>query len=333
MYRSGIKIIVFLLVLVNAQFSQDKSSLRYEDKVRIREAFDIGKELGDSVWSGFNQVPYVLLFVSDSLEFLINHPEPTKEFKDIGFDTTLQAEVYSRPRKYKTNFLATFAAVGDVNTIVVGGPENAGRTSGDWILSVLHEHLHQMQYTQPDYMSGVDGLNLKNGDTTGMWMLNYPFPYVSPYVAEQFNILTIAAQKTAFAESDDSFKSNLDIFMTEREKFKGLLSEKDYRYFSFQLWQEGIAMYTELKFAGLMKDKRTPRSGMNDLADFPGYKELYKKKLENIKNVSVKLKLDESKRACFYYLGALEGLILDRQNPNWRENYFKDKFNIDGYYK
>jgi hypothetical protein len=45
------------------------------------------------------------------------------------------------------------------------------------------------------------------------------------------------------------------------------------------------------------------------------------------------MKLEESKRACFYYLGALEGMILDRNNPDWRNLYFKEKFFIEKYYK
>ncbi len=333
MFKKIFLSIIFISISFNSDFAQDKSSLRYEDKVRIREALNIGRDLGDKIWSGYNSVPYALLFVSDSLEFLINHPDPTKDFTDIGYDTVLHAEIYSRPRKFPANFLATFPAVGMVSTIVVGSPENAKRSSGTWILSVLHEHLHQVQYSGPEYRQEVDDLDLKNGDTTVMWMLNFPFPYASPYVTEEFSALMAAAQKTAFAQNDESFKKDFDIYIKEREKFKGLLSEKEYRYFSFQLWQEGIAMYTELKFAELMKDNRTPGPGMETLTDFAGYRDLYEKKLENIKNVSVKLKLNDSKRACFYYLGALEGLILDRENPGWRQNYFTDKFYLEKYYK
>ena len=53
------------------------------------------------------------------------------------------------------------------------------------MLTVLHEHFHQLQQSQPGYFQGVEALGLSGGDQTGMWMLNYPFPYKTPAVAEQ----------------------------------------------------------------------------------------------------------------------------------------------------
>jgi hypothetical protein len=329
--NNKIKIAVFFFFgLLNLVYSQD---FRSEDKARLKEAFEIGAEYGDKLWKGYNQIPYIVLFITDSNEYLINHPNPTSDFKDIGYDSILQSEVYTRHRKYPVYFLATFGAVNDLNTIIVGTPENTNRTSGEWIVTILHEHFHQLQYSKPDYESSVASLDLKNGDTTGMWMLNFPFPYENADVAKQFNVMTISAQKTAFAETNSDFKNNFTLFMNEREKFKGLLSDKEYRYFSFQLWQEGLAMYTEAKMFELVKDSRKPGADITALKDFTSYPELYTKKIENIKNVSVLLKLDESKRACFYYIGALEGLILDRVNPDWRERYFTEKFYIERYYK
>lgn len=45
----------------------------------------------------------------------------------------------------------------------------------------------------------------------------------------------------------------LSDFRNERARFKKLLSEKDYAYFSFQNWQEGIADYTEMKLMELLQ--------------------------------------------------------------------------------
>ena len=46
----------------------------------------------------------------------------------------------------------------------------------------MHEHFHQLQWAQPEYLKAIDDLGLSKGDATGMWMLNYPFPYDNPEV-------------------------------------------------------------------------------------------------------------------------------------------------------
>lgn len=43
-------------------------------------------------------------------------------------------------------------------------------------------------------------------------------------------------------------------------------------------------------------------------------------------------KLNIDKRICFYPIGFAEGLLLDKLNPGWTENYFKDKFNIEKHF-
>lgn len=36
---------------------------------------------GEKIWLGTSQVPFVVLFVTDNIEFLINHPYPSTDFK------------------------------------------------------------------------------------------------------------------------------------------------------------------------------------------------------------------------------------------------------------
>jgi hypothetical protein len=44
------------------------------------------------------------------------------------------------------------------------------------------------------------------------------------------------------------------------------------------------------------------------------------------------LKLEDYKRVAFYPLGAGEGLLLDRANPNWPGRYFAEKFDNEKYF-
>jgi hypothetical protein len=50
----------------------------------------------------------------------------------------------------------------------------------------MHEHFHQLQDSQPGLFQKIDELGLSHGDSSGMWMLNYPFPYEMPVVADNF---------------------------------------------------------------------------------------------------------------------------------------------------
>lgn len=110
--------------------------------------------------------------------------------------------MFFRKRMYPTAIQATFPGVNGVNTIVIGQAElTADKTSTRWVLTVLHEHFHQLVYSQPGYYADVEKLGLAHGDKTGMWMLNYPFPYDSARVQEKFTAMTHALLD-ALAQTD-----------------------------------------------------------------------------------------------------------------------------------
>ena len=110
--------------------------------------------------------------------------------------------MFYRKRMYPTAMQATFPGVNGVNTIVIGQAElTADKTSTRWVLTVLHEHFHQLVYSQPGYYADVEKLGVAHGDKTGMWMLNYPFQYDSARVQEKFTAMTHALLD-ALAQTD-----------------------------------------------------------------------------------------------------------------------------------
>lgn len=125
--------------------------MRYEDKIRIREAINISKQMGEKIWNGINKVPFVILLVTDSLEFLVNHPYPSDDFKLSEDDKILNTKILYRKRLFPDFYLATFPAVNGVNCIVVGTPEKTNKNSSDWTITLLHEHFHQYQFTSQHY--------------------------------------------------------------------------------------------------------------------------------------------------------------------------------------
>lgn len=330
------KILLFILAFVFCQnlLGQQTPAIPEIDRIRIAEAFRIGEKLGNRIWKSWDKAPFAVLLVTPDYEFLIRHPQPSKDFADTGYDELLKSKVYYRKRVFNPNLLATFPAVGGISTIVIGQAENtSAKSSTPWIVTLLHEHFHQLQNSQPDYYTGVEKLDLSGGDTSGMWMLNYNFPYSKPEVKKQFSALSRLLAEALEAKSQPELKQKTREYLSARREFKQMLDPKDYRYFSFQLWQEGVARYTELKIAE-QAAKNYKRSGeFRKLKDYRTFKTTADDLRERILNELRTLELDEYKRVAFYPLGAGEALLLDRLNSKWKERYFKEKFDTEGYFQ
>ena len=325
-----IKITLALLLVAGNASAQDKPALREIDRTRLAEAFRVSDQLGDELWTGWSKAPLAVLLVTPDKEFLIRHPQPSKDFTSIGYDTKLKSEVFYRDRKFATNLLATFPAVGGISTIVIGQAENTdSKTSTPWVITLMHEHFHQLQDSQPNVFKDIEALNLSHGDQTGMWMLNYPFPYETPEVSRQFSALVQLLLQAMRTKSRDKVADYLDA----RDKLKQLLSPDDYKYLSFQLWKEGIARYTEYRVARWAATQYQPTSEFRNLKDFTTFSATADQVHAGIMHELSTLKLEDYKRVAFYPIGAGEGLLLDSSNPKWRSRYFKEKFDNRTYFE
>ena len=325
-----LSVVVITLQLFYSVQGQELPKMRTEDKIRIKEAISLSNKFGNEIWPGINDVPFVVLLVTDTMEFLINHPYPSADFKLSEEDDILQTKVFYRKQQFSKAFLATFPAVNGVNCIVVGTPENTGKSSTDWIITLLHEHFHQFQYTQKDHYASVAGLNLANGDETGMWQLNYPLPYDSMPVSSQYSKYTMALSNTVSGINNKDFRKLLTQYSSERKKLIGLFKPSDYKYFSFQLWQEGIARYTEYKFLTALDDY-TPSSEATNLPNFIPFNKFREQFLKLHLGSVTALKFETEKRVCFYDIGLAEGILLDKLNPQWRSQYFASRFFLEKY--
>lgn len=149
-----------------------------DDQFLLAQALSFSKAVQDKIWSGWSRAPFAILLVTPEYEFLFNHPKPTPDFAAVDRYVFLRTngKVFYRRRVFDTNLLATFPAVNGISTIVVGQFGNtSARSRARWVLTVLHEHFHQLQDSQPGIFAEYDSLGLAHGDQTGMWMLTYPF--------------------------------------------------------------------------------------------------------------------------------------------------------------
>lgn len=305
-------------------------TLPEQDRIRLSEAFRLGDQLGDQIWPGWSKAPFAVLLVTPEFEFLIRHPQPSADFTSIGYDEKLKSNVFFRRRTMPPSFLATFPAVrGNItSTIVVGQAENTWvKTSTPWVITLLHEHFHQLQDSQPNFYADVNALNLSHGDQTGMWMLNYAFPYDRPDVQKQFARMSELLADALKSPKRGRAKRVRD-YRAAQAEFKQLVSADDYKYLAFQFWKEGMARYTEYRVAQLAAERFRPSKEFRELPDYLPLADIARTTYEGIFSQLRNQKLGAAKREVVYSFGAAEGLLLDQLKPNWRRRYFVEKFDL-----
>lgn len=154
---------------------------------RLAEARAFAATSGKRLWSGYGEAPFGFLLVNGDTETLVCGDQLPDGFTPAGTDSATGCRRYTRPRSgLPDNLLAAMPVFGPPSTIIMGTPSSTGRNEADWTRTILHEHFHQWQDSFPDIFARMQALNLTNGDKTGMWMLNYPFPYDAPTTLEAF---------------------------------------------------------------------------------------------------------------------------------------------------
>jgi hypothetical protein len=301
--------------------------------VRIADAFRLADAVGDSVWPGWSAVPFAVLLVTPTHEFLFRHPHPSPDFARVLDEPSLGGAVYIRSRVFPATFLATFPAVSGVPTVVVGQAEQTGKTSTEWVLTLIHEHFHQLQMSAPGYWAGVNALGLARGDTTGMWMLNYPFPYDSANVQRRFQsawrrLRQAVGEGGSSPASGANGTSGAAALRSSLDSLRAGLAPDDYRYLAFQLWQEGIARYTEYTVAERAAVSFAPSTEFLALPDHESFAVVAARLRRGILGDST-LALGERRRVAFYRFGAAAALALDAAGAGWRRRYLVAGYALD----
>src|SRR5688500_12618558 len=300
-----------------------------DDRTRIAEAFRLADAIGDRIWPGWSGAPFALLLVTPEREYLVRHPSPPADFVRSGFDSLLRSEVFTRPKTFSPNLLATFPVQG-VPTVVIGQASATGKRSTPWVLTALHEHFHQLQMSQPDYYKGVEAMGLARGDQTGMWMLNYAFPYGADSVQAAFSAMTRAVDSALGPDPAGNRQARLQSMSQSRRRLRSALSADDDRYLSFQMWQEGVARYTELQVARWAHEHYVPSAAFSALADASPFGAAADSIVADIRRGLQGNPLSNAGRVAFYPAGAATALLLDDVSPGWRSRYLQSAFSLDG---
>lgn len=317
-----------LISLLFAVAAAAPPAIPHDDRIRLQEVFALMANVQDEVWPRWSQAPADIVFVGDELEYLMRSRAQPPGFAALTPVPSLGPSLLARKRTFNPSFLATFPAFGPTPTIVVGTPRATGKSSTAWVLIVLHEHFHQLQYSDATYWKETRDLDLSGGDETGMWMLNYPFPYAA--VSARFASLSTELAGLLDGDSAPS-AAQRDEFWRKYAELGASLAPRDYRYLSLQLWQEGIARYVELRTAEVAaKEHRLSR----EFAALPDAQPLTEAAASLRRGIREGLRaetMEKDQRIVFYAFGAGLGLLLDLEGASWKSRYLREKFYLESY--
>ena len=288
-------------------------------------ARELSARLGDSLWPGWNEAPYTLVLVAGDREYLLGSAPPAAGFQPLGREEGVGRELSARPRSLAPGLLATLPLFSPEPTIVVGTLAATGKSPAAWTLAVLHEHFHQLQISAPGYFDAVAALGLDGGDDSGRWMLDYPFPYRDRRVVKAFDRLSRElASGLAVGDPGRSGAARTAVEDAART-LRATLGRADATYLAFQLWQEGVARYVELRAAEAAARAGPPCARRLEL-DFAA--EAARLRAELRRALAEPRALERRRRLSFYPVGAALALWLDASQPEWRDRYLADRFRL-----
>jgi hypothetical protein len=201
------------------------------------------------------------------------------------------------------------------------------------VITLYHEPFQQLQEFKPGHQARVNALGLARGDQTGMWIVNYPFPYTVAKVKHHFSTMANVLGEALGTKRPADFAARLAASVQPREKFRSLLKADDSKYFAFQVWKEGIARYRAYRLAELAAAEYKPSKEFQKLKDYRSFQEVSRAIRSAMEKELRSVQLDKAKRTVVYNFGAAEALLLDRAHPSWRERYFESPLSLDKHFR
>lgn len=274
----------------------------------IQAMRDYARGPGEALWPGYGDAPFSVLLIEPQGETLLCHPRLPQGFTAAGPEPITGCPRAIRARSgFGGNLLAAMPIFGPPATIVMGTPEATGLATARWRATVLHEHMHQWQWSLPNYYVRVAALDLAGGDQTGMWMLNFSFPYAEPRVVAAATSASLALADAVAARRSPGFAAAFARYLTARRVFAAAAGERNWRYMELQLWQEGVARWTEIALA-----RRSPDPEMRTDAEARE-----RQMIEALRQPD----LPRRQREIAYPYGAAEAMLMEACGPEWRRTY------------
>lgn len=287
-----------------------------EHRALIHQAMVLVDGVGERVWPGFRRAPFQVDLIEPDREFLFCRARENG-FQPLGRDPVTGCPVQSRDRVLAPDLSASFSALGGAPVIAMGTPKALENDPLHWVFTVVHEDFHQFQSVIPGYAEHVRAI--KPSDAIGDWMLSYPFPYADEKVGAAFEVMSASADAFLKASTVASARSAIRAYVMARRQARRLVPDADWRYYEFQVGQEGVARWTEMAIARA--------AGAND-PDLAALAVDQRKALSVSLDAIHRQGLKMWKRSAFYVFGAIEAEMLEAAKPDWKSVYLKDPFSL-----
>lgn len=284
----------------------------------IRNARAITRRDGEALWPGFARIPFHMILVERTRETLFCHA-PLAGFRPRRADPITGCTMQYRPRLFDVDSSAALGVADEPAMIVHGVQPQFGAGAAAWMVEIGHEAFHQYQARLPGYAAKVAALGLSGDGSSGQWMLDYPFPYGEPRVATAFGVLCTRALAFLGAATPSARRAAIADYVLARRAARATVSPAEWRYYEFQIGQEGIARWTELMLAQAAA-RRDPRFGPVARDRVAG--------IATSMTAIGRQGLKMWKRSAFYVLGTAEAMILDTAGPGWRAVYRERPFSM-----
>ena len=301
------------------------TQLPRQDAIRIAEAYNLWRSLGERIWPGWTDVPTPLLYVTSDYEYAIGFPKPLAGFRPLERSLLVNQSIQARKRALDLNLSASYP-IESVQAVVMGTPAALEKTSGEWVLTATHEMFHVLQYSR-GASEKIKSLAL-GSESDAAWQLNFPFPYKDADVMRLVHLQSYPIYLASNSADESEVKYNAATSVEAVRVYKSLLQrqspdDKFYKYSQFQEWTEGIAFYTEYKMADAAANgSYQPTEAFRQLPDYKSYRQIwddsYKARIFLVKHAG----RAAQSRTTFYHLGLGKGLLLDRLMPDWKTRYF-----------
>jgi hypothetical protein len=262
-------------------------------------------------------VPF--LYVDSEWEYGVYFPKELQGAVERGADARLRTAVQVRRRVFPADSSATRDVEG-VTAVVFGTPAATQKSPARWRLTVQHEMFHVFQ-TINHSVEKVRTLKL-GPENDASWQLSFPFPYSDPEVMRLIHLQGYLAYLGISSQSADDARYAAGTALEAARVYRAHLKKIDpdgrsYGYSQFQEWTEGVAFYVEYEMARLAartSDEYRQAWG----SDYSG-------RLMLVKHAGRAAK----SRTAFYHLGMGKSLLLDRLNPAWKRDYFRENVWMD----
>ncbi len=274
----------------------------------LAEGRQIAQRYGNQLWPGFSQTRFDVLLVTAHQELLFCAKTRPQGFEPWRFDLETACPVYVRkPGKYLPRTQVTVRLEESGPTIVMGEPQALEENPAAWLATLWHEHFHQYQMSGADQQSRITEVD--------------QFLYSDPATIKALTSLSHQLAETLRQPNRKTRLHMARIYATNRVETLLPLSGPDQAFLELQLWQEGVARYTELAMAEFAAGgiAQTGRSSH----DFAALAANLRKRILQVLAEPEPLR---HQRVLFYSIGAAEALILDELDPLWRNAYLAHPF-------